>query len=277
MKGFADEITWTAILWIFVALAVLIMVLIFILFSVVGSRPLSYTAKFIEISNAPFFGASILQHIRVEDRQILEHSTEAMVTGFVGKSDSDSAPAEIKTIFDKYGFDYYRIELRDADNSRCCGANKIFDVNNVPGYCNIDSYCVGLTTNVEDCGVGRIEVNPSTPCPAQGMMCCKYTDEESYKKDRISQGYHYYKQNSPGHAYYDVVRCGDYNVGVCAKGGCSEGTKITKDDGTCASVNNAETPFCCVEFSRNTELASSAEVPLIFKNKIGYLVVTIGR
>ena len=95
-----------------------------------------------------------------------------------------------------------------------------------------------------------------------------------------------------------MVKCGDYDLGICSAEiimavvseystyttsfGCGEGLiQIDQVQGECGGdepINDGKTPICCAPMDPETMkylgYTADAEIPLFFKGRTGYLVVT---
>ncbi len=113
------------------------------------------------------------------------------------------------------------------------------------------------------CGVGRLAVNADVmPCEDPEMWCCIDVHSNEYKQEMG----------------ITAVACG--NGGVCDFRGCSYNRVVIEDKtGICNNVNNGLTPSCCAESEAEELLAkkiSTASIPFLFKNRIGFLDIELG-
>lgn len=106
MKGFMEEITWTVLIWIFLAVFIIISLIQFVFLSLPwGQGSISYSVEFSDMSNKPYLVAEVLTHYRIpeiENRKLIELCTEAAIINRLDYSIGDP----VKDFMDKYGISY---------------------------------------------------------------------------------------------------------------------------------------------------------------------------
>ena len=106
MKGFVEEITWTVIVWVVLAVIIIIALIHFVIVKLPwGPGSIEYSLEFADISNKPYMVAEVLTHYKIpefEDRKLIELCTEAVV---INRRDYDIEDP-LKDFMDKYGFSY---------------------------------------------------------------------------------------------------------------------------------------------------------------------------
>jgi len=269
MKGMAEDIWWTIIVYVVVFVAFIVLFVFFIAIKtadLVGKGeggPLEYSLRFVDAQNRPYFVGHVLTNVRVEDRNLLEHIIEASATGSLNNSQSENLPLVLKNIMDSYKFKYYLIVLRnitgevfsiDSTQYRC-GQNQ-------EGLCG-DAYC--------DIGWVRIDEG-ANECRNSGNWCCKFDPQEFESQENLH-----------------IVSCGLNDAGICGGGSdvpfCfSLSTKIDDISDTCKNVNKvngkSQTPVCCepaepVVITSNTK--AKATIPIIYKDNFSVLEVVVGE
>ncbi len=279
MKGqeMPESIGMTLIFLLILVGLVMISFLVYIKlnFNIISGEPAVYSVNFVSIASKPFQLAEVLTHMKVVDRQILEHAIETVATGSTESSNSKVLPAGLRLILQLYGFTYYRIgvEVKDAT---------LTEVDNIETRCGEDNkgWCIDSSIG---CDVGYVSLDPTDPkgkCAAPGprpsdtssIFCCVYKPQE-------------YEQNGNARGKYDVIVCGN-GRGVCSEGEktsfhkateCGKGQVNLGKTDECKNPNSGKTPFCCAErtdeLDVETGVTTQAVVPLLYKNTIGTLEV----
>jgi len=115
MKGFIEEITWTAIIWIVLVIIIIIALIYFLITNLPwGPKSIEYSIEFADISNKPYLVAEVLTHYKIEDRQLMEHCIESSVVGSLERADSQDIGDYLKEFMNKYEFKY-EIILHNED------------------------------------------------------------------------------------------------------------------------------------------------------------------
>jgi hypothetical protein len=224
--------------------------------------PIAYSVDFVSIATKPYVLAEILTHVKIEDRQVLEHSIEIMSTSVLENAQSEKLPKNMRNLVSQFEFKTYRmaierdgVEIMSAEKGeQKCGENNA-------------GWCVDAFTG---CDVGRIKIDAKGACRLL-EVCCKA--DASYSA-------------------LAKIPCSD-NQGVCSEGEttttfvagvfyrygpfCTAGQIYLGDPKECKDANNGKTPICCAE--RTDELAAEkgltaqAVIPLLFRDKSGQLEV----
>src|SRR3989344_7830278 len=97
MKGLAEELHWTVIVFAVAIVAFMVLFVFFVVIKIANifvdkGSPLSYTLRFADVINRPYYIGHVMANFRVEDRNALEHSIEASVTGNLSNSHSENLP-----------------------------------------------------------------------------------------------------------------------------------------------------------------------------------------
>lgn len=284
MKGQEiSSIAWTAL----VLVAVVFLIAMLLIVSVVNSLttdPRGFTVSFVKTLNDPYSVLEGLSHYRINDRQLLEHSIESVVTGSLKNSGSGSISAALADFLNKYERRIYIVSIDGKEN--------ILSITNIRGtsleeikcgenaYCT-DNYPFGDSKYVNPagvCQVGKVPADDKDKKCKSGQTCCKYDPGEYAKTD----------QNAVKWAIYPVVECGRNDIGICnpvvkappaapkgpliEKEYCGNGFVIVDDVGDiCRSANDGQTPVCCA-FAGGAELQSAriaekADVPFLYKGR----------
>lgn len=116
MKGFIEEITWTAIVWIFLVVIIIIALIHLIIINLPwGPSSIKYSVEFADISNKPYLVAEVLTHYKIEDRKLIEHCIEVVVVNSLERADSQNIGDYLKDFMDKYELKY-EITLQHGEN-----------------------------------------------------------------------------------------------------------------------------------------------------------------
>ena len=272
MKGFAEEITWTAIVLIAAVISVIILfsLLVYYRLPIVGGKSLSYSVVFVDLVNRPYLVASAVGNAKFYDRILFEHALQAAVVESLENSNSQAVPQLVEEYMEFYDLKFYSISVKKE-------GSKIFEITNKPKTCGVDLFCVPkiYRTEAGTCNVGRVETDGK--CDS-GYVCCK-EDKSEY-------------ENNP--EKFKVVFCGEKGVGVCSakaedvnqfnakyikKFPCGSGQVEVKDaTKNCEKVNNGKTPICCEPFDVgiiSVGRAYNAEIPLLYKDELAMLEVLV--
>lgn len=281
-KGFIEEQTWTAVVFIVVLVLAIVALFLMVWFKTFSGSPLGYSIRFVDLINRPYMPAAVLEHMRLDDRHVLEHALEASVTG-LSVAEAQQLEAMLRSYLDQYKLSYYAVTLKR-------GNDVVMQFDNLPNRCGDakEGICQPhYISTAGQCGMSRVPIDGGRN-PCTGKVCCKETGESEYLQ-------HLKDEKSMGNVYkeYNVVKCGAYERGVCAppsylispRGevisvGCGQGRREESDD-VCKIVNNKETLLCCVPISPETERAlgsaQDAVIPLLYKNSHkGELIITSG-
>jgi len=260
MKGFVTDIGFTVAVLVTAVIVILAMLVLFVIFEFKGKDPMSYSLDFVDLSNKPYLLSGSLLHLKIDDRQFIEHAIEASVVGSFESSGYDALHDKLKEFLDKYGLEYYSVEIK--------GDNAVLSLNNLFPACGEkkEGVCVNLWhKTISECGTLREEVQPND-CGGD-LTCCKYVVEADY--------------DPSDHHGLHVFYCGNYGRGVCDFE-CDE-TQIELEEGKedCKGTNNDNSPYCCApKTSENviiTGYATSAEIPLFYRDKFSSMVVTVSE
>lgn len=279
--------TWTTMLVVMVGVAAIIVIILFFIFAVVrmnlgGGAPMTY--EVINAFNQPYSVAEILTHYRPDDRNVIEQAIESSYAGSLENAQAQNLGRSLKLFLEPYGFAYYEVTVADG--------KKIMSLDNTATRCGDGGE--GVCTTKYDysggsyCNVGRIEI-PGT-CPIQNTVCCKEVCEDI--NDEC-------KNNKDKWGNLDVIKCGTDNKGTCSAQAidprglwefwrfresyvdiCGEGRVKIDDADKCKDVKsgNIPLPLCCKKAGEAvTEggLPANAVIPLLYKDKLGYMTVTI--
>ncbi len=289
MKGFISDIAWT----MFLLIAVLVILFIAIIAGAFIQFKSSFggtssSIEFVVMNNRPYILAASLSHLLAEDRQFIEHATEIVAAGSAENASSGSLDVYLKDFF-RYYKDIKFISV--AIESGRGEEKNLFYVDNVPKKCGDDlsGFCVesrrkqsvndrGASITVDvGCTDGRILIDQSkytnndNKCASKNEACC-VESSESWTPNTITCG-----NNGEGRINPD-------DPGVCdfIGRGCSAGRIEIEDKGNkCSSViySPGKAGTCCVPLESDilveTGLATTAEIPLIYKNAIGIAEVTV--
>ncbi len=278
MKGIFTDIGFTVAVLITAVIVILAMLVLFVIFEFKGKDPMSYSLGFVDLSNKPYLLSGSLLHLKIDDRQFIEHAIEASVVGSLANSRSVGVKQLLKDFMNKYILDYYNVKVSYNNN-------EIFSIDSLLDKCgpagNKEGYCIRAGTSVPHCEVGWIQIpKEETDCsesyteylPEGGAItgtnyaCCKY-DIETYKQTGI----------------YEIRQCGNYGIGVCSEH-CSEASiQLNEGNAECNDndLNEGLTKICCAQKSLDvatqTGYATSAEIPLFYRDKFSSLVVTVSE
>jgi len=272
MKGYMSDIYWTMILAIF-AIVIAFFVFIFSVFQSFGGNEItSYSLRFIHEVSKPYKFADILIYMQIDDRTLLEQLTESIYAGSFENINSNKTDvvATLSGFFDKYGIKY-KIFLNLTNDSLQVGRIATLCGDNLEGFCvsRLNYALQGL----QYCGVGRREIDGGiNPCP-NDKKCCV---EDPSQTKVYARGME-----------YDIVRCGPSDEGVCSPkviryfgfgnpDYCGEGRILIDDNGKCSTETNGIMPICCKPMTKTDIIKSgigNAQVPLLYKNKLGFLEI----
>jgi hypothetical protein len=264
MKGQIEDITWTIILYIFVVVITLAIIITLIVFVLSGKDPrIFYSVEFLDLSNRPYTIIEFLSQMWLEDRIILEHSLEAMLTGDVKNSNSENIPDFFRGFTDLYKFRYYDITVSSSTKTvvkvdtplEACGNNK-------DGFCASGSCPEGSDPHSPGAnGCGFLET------------CCK----ERYNFDRKE----YVLQGSE-------IACGFNDEGICANArgyGCGNGRVLIDDPrhdctGMACTSTGCYGTICCRPLLEEDLVekgtVTRAAIPLLYTNTdVGYFGLVI--
>lgn len=287
-KGFVDSTmaTYVVILAVVIALFILLGLLLCVVlpFCPLGPSQATYAVNYLDVVNTPSTVASIIANVQIGDKLFLEHVYHAFMTGKLEDSEKKLINDEIEKFLEKYDLNYYEIALdtgggktnflQSSSSLERCGNDLqgvcIQEVGN-PGY--IDGILVG------PCNVGRIKIDQGKNKCSGGITkarqaCCRdATNQEEYNV--------YLDSLEPSQEKMSIVRCGPSSKGICTRSGitsCAAGfIKLPEYDDNCKITNQGKTPYCCSADPATLEdqnKISSARIPLFYKDKTGYLVVT---
>lgn len=285
---------WTTVLVTVVGVVAVIIVMMFYIWaSSIGSGPKGGPMTYTEINayNHPYSVAEILTHYRPGDRNVIEQAIESSVAGSLEKSQSQDLERNLKLFMDSYSFSYHEIAITNTgevmrfDNAGIkCGAD-------YEGICTskYDVFAVESGTgSIAYCNIGRIEINGM--CLGQNMVCCKDVCEDPNSAECQSNKAKW--GDGPGD---NVIKCGSEHKGTCSarslnpknwwepwrfyessyKDICGEGRSIVKTNDCNTKIS---APLCCNKIGEaETEegLLTSAIIPLLYKDSLGYMTVTV--
>lgn len=283
MKGaFPEELAWTAVvLMVVVVITTIGIIALIAAFGFSGKSPLSSTIDFIVLSNRPYALATALTYYKPDDRNFLEHAVEISYSSLENAS-SQNLGTDVADFLNKYELNYYSVHITKnekevADVSTPSGIVACGD--NFEGFCDSLSSFSFLTGPSSSCGVGRVEISAGKNACTYGK-CCKL-DVDTYKKQSDA---------------LNIKKCGKNSEGFCNRNALitlpdsnskSEdycGRSVLDIDGTeaCKGTNNGDTPICCVygdlalKRLQQAGTLSSAQIPLLYKDGLGYAEITIG-
>jgi|GEM_PF-4794023 len=272
-KGFVESNIWTILVLITVVVVALIKLLAsaWLLFANIPTASSDYVPAASRASAL----ASSLAHTLVEDRQFIEQATEIAATS-VERSDSKNLQGFLAEFF---ALTTRRGSLTTTPVTLTIHNNTdgmVFFYSNVARKCGDDlsGFCVpelrlrtgplGLRSVPYGCGKGRSEIGDE-----------KYTIESK----RCDGGICCVEDSPYGN---DVLSCGTALRGVCdypLVAGCFAGRREINDNDFCRNAGGSTTVCCLPVTQENLEEAgirSKVEVPLIFNDTLGKVVLTVG-
>ncbi len=268
MKGFVEEVPWTAIVLVVAVVAATVLLLIWIFFQLpVGpGKPFSFDIRFANLINRPYLLISSASNVRLDDRTFFEHALQSAVVESLERSNSKSVAVLMKQYLDYYDSDYYSIKVIKKDKT-------IFEVTNFPKNCGKDGYCnvIFYKTDAGVCNVGWVETDDK--CDS-AFVCCK-EDRNTYTAQPDS---------------FNVVPCGEGDIGICSAMPdsldfydepliCGLGKFLIEDPSkNCEKVNGGKTPMCCAPMSTSIKTYDkyySAEIPLLYKGEQAVIEVVV--
>lgn len=269
MKGqeLPESIGWTLIFLVLLVGLIMIAFLAYLNLNIKGfmsTNQIAYSADFVSIANTPYMLSDVMTHIQLGDRQILEQSTEAMMTGSLSSAQANSLTNDVNNFMNGYEFKNYRVALMRGDDELMTarkGETKCGD--NGAGWCVPRGF---------GCDVGRIKIDGKECSLTE--VCCK--PDQSYSGE------------------YTKLPCMN-NDGVCSEGEttrtfsfmppmyisygpfCQSGQVQLGQPAECKQINNGKTPLCCAERTEKiaveTGLVTRVIIPLLYKNTFGQLEV----
>lgn len=257
MKGIFTDIGFTVAVLITAVIVILAMLVLFVIFEFKGKDPMSYSLDFVDLSNKPYMLSGGLLHLKIDDRQFIEHAIEASVVGSFESSGYEALHDKLNEFLDKYDLEYYGVEIK--------GDNTVLNLNNGPLRCGpaeANGYCSSF------CDVGQVEI-PGGNSDCGSGYCCDFNPDKY-----IEEG-----------GQYEIYICGSYDNGICSMGPVCGSAMIELEEGNeeCNTfdVNHGQTLICCApKTSENviiTGYATSAEIPLFYRDKFSSMVVTISE
>jgi len=302
MKG-SSEIILTGIttmgLIIILAVVLIIATGLYVRFVIFGGGPLSQEFETVSSMSNPYSLGAILTHKKIDNRNLLEHNIETLVTGDMTRSDSENVPANLKDFLDGYDFEFYHVSLEKQVNGK--NEKTLFSIDNAKRICADSAgkkgYCnqrLIFPSKVEECNIGRIKISGN--CPWREICCA----------ENATNG-HYEPKTKKG---LDIVQCGSNHEGVCSADGnkpyiaifipkliavlplyksvgCGNGrVRIVSDE--CKSANKGQTPVCCAPISESfyekTAIGTKMIIPLLYRNNtnwpkgmLSYMVVFVNE
>ncbi len=289
-KGQILSVLSTVLVTVVGVVAVIVVVFFYIWASTAGSDskggPMTYNE--INAYNHPYSVAEILTHYRPTDRNVIEQAIESSVVNSLANAQSQDLERNLKLFMDPYSFSYHELaitnheEVLRFDNAGIkCGAN-------YEGVCTSQYTVLAAelgTGAIAYCNVGRISITGT--CHGQNMACCKDVCENPNSQECQS--------NKAKWGNDDPIKCGPEHKGTCSarslnpknwwelwrfyessyKDICGEGrSRIETND--CSGRISA--PLCCNKIGEaETEegLPASAVIPLLYKDRSGYMTVTV--
>lgn len=211
---------------------------------------------------SPFYLAEDLQHLRIDDRQFLEHAIESM---WQNATTSDNIKKSLIDFSKPYDFNYYRIyqELN----------KKVFyDVSSSKNSCgiNLEGICTTKWEWPTACGDGREAIQDDKNVCQQNELCCARIKNPT-----------------------NVITCGRLKEGLCTSK--AKKTEYTDFDGfampyvtledECGEgrekIDSTECPqntICCIEKTQDKTIGGKiVQIPILYKNNIDYVTVTAGQ
>ena len=286
MKGFVDEIGWTAfflVAVVFIALIGIIGVVMFNTKAFFSSTPTN-AIDFLSANNGPYIISSLLTHNMMGDRQFLEISAEIIASGNLKNAASRDVLAYLNKFISEFKnmkFVSVSIEKQDGDEFE-----EIVYTDNVPKKCgdSLEGFCVDayvtrqfhygdvVSTQYVGCTDGRIQIddsqytNSDNRCRNSGELCCI----ENIDENGIWQS---------------GVPCGGAGTvqdnGICDYAGyCTAGRAQIEDKGDDCGTYITTKGTCCISLTGDILVkkgyAYRAETPLFYKNEeFGKIVVTV--
>ncbi len=251
---------------VFILLFVVVLVVIALLIYVTHlASQVSPSYQVVDKSSRQFFIADALSHLRLQDRQLIEHAIESSTAGSLAKSNSQFIDDSVAGFLGSYGMKYYSFSIKSGDKY-------ISYADSIPNKCgaNDEGICMDPVTysvsdiqlNVQDkCGIGRMGIDAAGKCSDSEVCCQEHLDGSGNYLDSSGKR---------------LAKCGSVGnrIGVCdypqkhafLKSTCYPGRiEIDKEDKECAGM------ICCAPFGDET-LASTgslytADIPILFKGK----------
>jgi len=107
MKGFIEDITWTALVWIVVIVLLALVLAHFLVISLPwGPGSIKYSIMFSDFVNRPYTVAGALTYYKIEDRQLLEHSLESVIVSSIERAKSQAVIKDLESFMKSYDTDY---------------------------------------------------------------------------------------------------------------------------------------------------------------------------
>lgn len=291
MKGFSMLVVFVGVIIAVASVIVIVAALVIYVISVISLK--FFGAGGIEVIgafNTPYVVANTLVNAQVDGRPLLEPVLVASVTKLDAATMSKVSTA-IKNLLDSYDFPYVvKLDIADAAPAAC---NKLFDSSHkavdITVNCGapVKAVCNGRLSTIGP-GLSDDKVFGGTSGGGQQGLEVEHDKSCDYKPDYRSL---YGCVEIPDRKSRDVKKGETIGfVGTCGAepGDCHLHFVVTKTKG---AIKDAEDPHICDKIDRVLEqgtnvlarkgefdeLSFTASVPLMFKDKLRKLVVTIGE